>query len=247
MLLASEAPVGIVFRRGPSKLVRVILWDREKDQFTSGQWFKGRIYPDRSDISPDGRHMIYFAMGGVAWAIPKTGGTWTAISRVPSLTALSIWPQGHTWGGGGIFISNTSYWMDGHRAPLRDNAKLKRVAQQPSATPSERDRWTRQVPNPRTKPAKAFEKQIPRGWTLRRITNYQRVWHELDQRENGLTLEFPTWEWADWDRKRLVWAEQGSIRAARIGPQGLGDTRTLCDLNSMTTVEARQEEDTNSG
>lgn len=53
-LLASEAPVGIVFRRGPSKLVRVILWNRETDEFTPGQWFKGRIYPDRSDISQMG-------------------------------------------------------------------------------------------------------------------------------------------------------------------------------------------------
>jgi len=38
--------------------------------------------------------MIYFAMGGVAWAIPKTGGTWTAISRVPSLTALALLATG---------------------------------------------------------------------------------------------------------------------------------------------------------
>lgn len=29
--------------------------------------------------------MIYFAMGGVAWAIPATGGTWTAISELRSV------------------------------------------------------------------------------------------------------------------------------------------------------------------
>src|SRR5580704_7222016 len=79
VLLAAEAPVGMVFRRGPSKLVRVIHWDRATDKFTPLQWFRGRIFADRSDLSPDGQHMIYFAMGGVAWAIPKTRGSWTAI------------------------------------------------------------------------------------------------------------------------------------------------------------------------
>jgi hypothetical protein len=87
--------------------VRVVLWDRRADEFTPGQWFKGKIYPDRADISPDGRHLIYFAMGCVAWATLKTGGTWTAISRVPSLTALALWPQGDTWGGGGMFKTSS--------------------------------------------------------------------------------------------------------------------------------------------
>lgn len=90
-LLAPEAPVGLVLRRGPSKLVRIVIWNRTNDKFKPGQWFKGRIYADRSDISPDGRHMIYFAMGGVAWAIPATRGTWTAISELPSLKATSLW------------------------------------------------------------------------------------------------------------------------------------------------------------
>jgi hypothetical protein len=73
--------------------------------------------------------MIYFAMGGVAWAIPKTGGTWTAISRVPSLTALRLWPQSDTWGGGGMFKSSEAYWLDLSpetklsRHPIRIGAK----------------------------------------------------------------------------------------------------------------------------
>jgi hypothetical protein len=51
------------------------MWNRTNDEFTPGSWFKGRIFADRSDLSPDGRHMIYFAMGGVSWAIPATGGS----------------------------------------------------------------------------------------------------------------------------------------------------------------------------
>jgi len=60
--------------------------------------------PTAPTFSPDGQHMIYFAMGGVEWAIPATGGTWTAISELPSLKASALWGQGDTRGGGGMFI-----------------------------------------------------------------------------------------------------------------------------------------------
>src|SRR3954465_4729128 len=104
VLLASKAPVGVILRRSPTKLVRLVIWDRANDRFKPGSWFKGRIFADRSDVSPDGRHMIYFAMGGVEWAIPATGGTWTAISELPSLKAAALWGQGDTWAGGGMFL-----------------------------------------------------------------------------------------------------------------------------------------------
>ncbi|MCH8620435.1 hypothetical protein [Undibacterium sp. TS12] len=31
---------------------------------------------------------------------------WTGVSRLPWLHALGLWPQGHTWGGGGHFEAN---------------------------------------------------------------------------------------------------------------------------------------------
>jgi hypothetical protein len=238
VLLAAESPIGVVFRRGPSKLVRVILLNRETDKFTAGQWFKGKIYPDRSDLSPDGRHMIYFAMGGVAWAIPKTGGTWTAISRVPSLTALALWPQGDTWCSGGMFTSNSSYWLDTHHESLRNDTKLKRVFVRPAPSRMERDGWVRKETSRKAKLFVVFEKEMPKGWILRMRQNYLIDRYELQQREHGLTLEFPTWEWADLDRKRLVWAEQGCLRAARIEPRKLGAAHTLYDFNGMTPTNS---------
>ncbi|MCU1235196.1 MAG: hypothetical protein JWP63_3163, partial [Candidatus Solibacter sp.] len=93
----------------------------------------GRIYSDRSDLSPDGRHMIYFAMGGVAWAIPATG-TWTAISRLPSLKASMLWAQGDTRSGGGSFTSSQSYWLelDANTTRLRDEAGMRREEYRPA-------------------------------------------------------------------------------------------------------------------
>lgn len=61
VILAREASKAVVFRRGPSGCVCTLGWDLETDTFTMGQWLKGRIYEYRSDLSPDGKHMIYFA------------------------------------------------------------------------------------------------------------------------------------------------------------------------------------------
>ena len=64
VLLAGNSSQAVVIRRGPSKHVCVIGWDRSRDTFEEGQWLKGRIYERRCDLSPDGRHLIYFAMNG---------------------------------------------------------------------------------------------------------------------------------------------------------------------------------------
>jgi hypothetical protein len=92
VLLASEARVGVVIRRGPARAVCSILWDRNSDKFETGQWLRGRIYERRADVSPDGRYMIYFAMNG-RWS-SKSRGSWTAVSRAPWLNAVVLWGKG---------------------------------------------------------------------------------------------------------------------------------------------------------
>src|SRR5262249_39683455 len=62
-------------------------------QFYEGQWFNGRIYERRCDLSPSGKRLIYFAASYKApYAI------WTAVSRLPFLTAVTLWPKGDGWG-----------------------------------------------------------------------------------------------------------------------------------------------------
>ena len=77
IILAREASAAIVIRRGPSKAVCAIQWDRSRDTFQMGQWLKGRIYERRCDLSPDNGHFIYFAMNG-KWST-EAMGSWTAI------------------------------------------------------------------------------------------------------------------------------------------------------------------------
>src|SRR5438094_7956154 len=83
VLLASEAAVGVVLRRGPANAVCSVLWDRKKDTFEIGQWLRARSYERRADLSPDGRHLIYFAMNG-RWT-SEARGSCTASARAPWL------------------------------------------------------------------------------------------------------------------------------------------------------------------
>lgn len=87
-ILARDGRSAAVFRRGPSKQVLVLRWWLDGDRLEVGQWFNGRIYERRCDLSPDGDLLIYFA---AKWQAPFE--TWTAVSRTPYLTALAFWPK----------------------------------------------------------------------------------------------------------------------------------------------------------
>jgi hypothetical protein len=100
VILARNGRHAVIFRRGPSKQVLLIKWDRRSDRFEIGQWFKGRIFERRCDLSPSGEMLVYLAAKHKG-PIP----TWSAISRPPYLTALALWPNMGTWGGGGLFDS----------------------------------------------------------------------------------------------------------------------------------------------
>ena len=127
VLFASNSPLAVVFRRGPSKRVASLLWNRRTDEFQLGQWFKGKIYARRSDLSPDGQHLIYFALGG-KWDSRRLGGSWTAISEAPYLTAHSVYLKGDTYNGGGLWTSNTSFWLNElyPHSVLREAPRFKR-------------------------------------------------------------------------------------------------------------------------
>jgi hypothetical protein len=121
-LIARSRRVGVVFRRGPSKQVRLIRWSLSDDRFQPGQWLKAHVYAERCDLSPDGELLCYFAGNHRA-----PYGTWTAISRPPYFTALALWPKGDAWGGGGLFDSRIRLRLNHRPQPYRsgqDEMKL---------------------------------------------------------------------------------------------------------------------------
>ena len=257
VLLASDAPVGLVIRRGPSKHVATILWDRLRDEFHLGQWLKGRIYERRSDISPDGKYAIYFAMNG-KWS-SESQGSWTAVSRVPYLKAIVFLPKGDCWHGGGLWTGGATYWLnDGYGHSIaNDTAEVCRdhKYQPPKNCGGEcssvyyhrlrRDGW---IPVDRSNIAKwkgndVFEKNIGMGWRLRKIAHaevhagvgkgYHWDEHELVGPAEHQTISCTTWEWADLDGKRLVWAANGRLFEASLLEQGLVDEVELHDFRNM--------------
>jgi len=99
--------VAVVFRRGPSAVVQLLKWNLSDDTFEEGQWFKGRIYERRADLSPSGAYLIYFAA--------KHRGpmhSWTAVSKPPYLTAIALWEGMGAWGGGGLFDDENSLQLN---------------------------------------------------------------------------------------------------------------------------------------
>ena len=102
---ARDVPCAVVLRRGPTAWYHVLLWDLVTDRIEPGAWIKGRIYEDKCDLSPDGRLLVTFVHQGARSTTPYSQA-WTAVSRPPWLHALTLWPQGTTYGGGGRFTSN---------------------------------------------------------------------------------------------------------------------------------------------
>lgn len=113
-IIAREAPVAVVFRRGPSAVVQLLKWNLDDDTFEHGQWFKGRIYERRADLSPTGKYLIYFA---AKYKGPMT--SWTAISKPPYLTAIALWEGMGAWGGGGLFDDDNHIQLNHSKSRMR--------------------------------------------------------------------------------------------------------------------------------
>jgi hypothetical protein len=102
-IVATEAPVVAVLRRGPSAWCHVARWWVDGDiRYEPGAWLHGTIYPQRCDLSPDGRYLCWFTLHpGASWPL---GATYVAVSRLPWLTALVAWGTGGTWTRGLHFV-----------------------------------------------------------------------------------------------------------------------------------------------
>ncbi len=263
LILARKAPVIAVFRRGPSKQVALLEWNTETDKVTLGQWLKGRIYARRADLSPDGRHLIYFAANHRA--SNPFGGSWTAVSRMPYLTALHVYGWGHCWNGGGMFLNNTHYWLNGGRPGNPDasvKCDLKRVATSPEGVHPHmgedtvtyfpvllRDRWTEEGHMAvKGEQVFLFRKPVGKGWFLEKAfhagTGAGR-WNECYSETHRLIgpdsheTDMPDCESADSRGNDVFFTEYGLLMRMTVNSEGPGEKRVVADLNDMTFTEIR--------
>jgi hypothetical protein len=266
VVFAREKPYAVVFRRGPSRRVCTFYWDRKKDTFRVGQCLKGRIYERRSDLSPDGKYLIYFAMNG-KWD-SETGGSWTAISKAPWLKAIELYGKGDCWEGGGLFISNHRFWLnDRYFTPGRNLKQSSEVKRDDAYVPEGdfgaedtgvyyrrliRDGWTLVNHEQKGKwnSETIFIKTMPKGWELKKIAHEQVgspkgkgcYWdeHELYNPNSETSLLCDDWEWAELDGKSIVWASKGCLyRAAIKSSKEIGEPKLLYDFNEFQFQEIR--------
>ena len=98
---ATQAPVVAVFRRGRSNWSHIGRWDLATHRYEPGAWLGGRIFPRRSDLSPDGKYLCYFAhKPSATW---EHGEAYVALSKLPWLRALHAFGTCGTWTRGYYF------------------------------------------------------------------------------------------------------------------------------------------------
>lgn len=245
VLRAKDVPEAVILRRGPSKHTLVVRWNLARNTFEEGQWFVGRIYPERCDLSPDGAWFVYFA-GKFKGPTP----TYTALSRPPWLTAHALWPEMGTWGGGGVFTDARTLLLNRFDGmldsalphPIPRGLKVGSLHNAPPSLSPVRDLrlgWTHEVfarddarvaPWPPTYARKEPLRLVRprprhRGEALERITwGHHHVGAPWEIRSYHLVGSAPgrpprsldDVEWADWlDDGALVYARRGALYTQR--------------------------------
>jgi len=136
VIVATKAPVALVFRRGPSDWWHLLKWNLDDGSLGPGVWVKKKLFPRRCDLSPDGALMCFCLAGGFPPRASPTivdeyypsGATgahrvFGGISRVPWLHPLKQWEESGTWGRGWSFADNPEVESCGSPSWLTINGK----------------------------------------------------------------------------------------------------------------------------
>lgn len=241
VITAAGCDRAVVLRRGPSGRVACLSWDRATGCVELGQWLRGRIYEHRSDLSPDGRHLILFAGDGKRW--------WTAISRAPWLRAVAVFPQDHTWHGGGAFTADGRVFLNGATPPRTLPDGLLPAA--PTAYPHGTDGFHMGGLYPAMMAARGWrivsgdrydtvlERPVAGGWTLTlgfalSAPNRSIISNRYGlRRDEGDVQEQPDWEWAEPRAGGLQVAARGALWSVPLTGDGPGAPALVHDFGAM--------------
>ena len=236
---ATAAPVVAVFRRGPTNWSHVGRWDLGERRYEPGAWLGGRIFPRRSDLSPDGRFLCYFAhKPSATW---EHGEAYVALSKVPWLTALYAFRICGTWTRGYYFTEAEDGETPAEtKLPIPYGLRSIPVVQ----FANERRRgWEEATDSPPRDPKDAWDerrnariqKRQPGGDRLLCAESLGRAGGEfgVDQAVDGLRVGY--WlevngeiqllnhlQWADWDREGhlLVATRSGKLQVWKLDGDG---------------------------
>ncbi|MEM1254736.1 MAG: hypothetical protein AAGI69_20055 [Cyanobacteria bacterium P01_H01_bin.21] len=123
--VATECDRTVFLYRRSNKITYLILLEYKKERFNLdvGSRFYGRIYPNRCDLSPDGKYFLYFAMGKSQQQYEKKLYCWTGLCSPPKIKAELLFAHGDTWGGGGRFINDRTIFIAPGMYPDFDKTK----------------------------------------------------------------------------------------------------------------------------
>jgi hypothetical protein len=232
-----------VIRRGPSRWTHIGRWDVEAGVYEPGAWARARIYPERCDLSPDGRWLAYFTLRGASRPDWNAGTTFVAISRLPWLTALAAWSTCGTWSRGVHFVDDRRVWElgepdAGDAAPCRQKFGMKVTV--PLAFACEHRRgWSESADSPPRAARGAWDERVD-GLTMRKPQPGSRDTTDLTARgyyaafrsklpgddfdfryavsAGNSSVELEDVQWADWDRRgRLLVATTDGRLQIRSG------------------------------
>jgi hypothetical protein len=236
---ATEAPVIAVFRRGPTNWSHVGRWNLVERRYEPGAWLRGRIFPRRSDLSPDGRVLCYFAhKPSATW---EQGEAYVALSKLPWLTALHAFGTCGTWTRGFFFTENDdSDDLQDAKLPIPYRLRSipiiqfaierRRGWEETSDSPPRdpKDVWD-QHRNARMQKCQPLGKRIlyveSVGWAggefgVDQAVDGLRVRYSLESYEDLKQLD--ELQWADWDREGqlLVATRSGKLQVWNLDGAG---------------------------
>ena len=249
---ATAAPVVAVFRRGPTTWSHVGRWDLPTLSYTPGAWLRGRLFPRRSDLSPDGRYLCYFAHKPTAtW---EHGDAYVAISRLPWLTALHAFGTCGTWTRGFHFTpEGRGDANEETKLPIPYDLRSNSVVQ----FDTERRRGWEEAPDspPRvagdawdTRRNARIQKRQPGGERLLCVESVGVAGGEFgeEQAVDGMRVRYSLagegdlqllddLQWADWDGEgRLIAATRAGALQMRVVAEGGMEVVYEEDLSALT-------------
>lgn len=236
---AAEAPVVAVFRRGPTNWSHVGRWDLAGQRYEPGAWLRGRIFPRRSDLSPDGRVLCYFAHKPTAtW---EQGEAYVALSKLPWLKALHAFGTCGTWTRGYYFTQDGGGDDPEHaKLPIRYGLRSIPVVQ----FANERRRGWEEAPDSPPRDAKdVWDERRNARMQKRQPGDYRMLYVEsvgwaggefgVNQAVDGLRVRYSLesggnleqldeLQWADWDSERrlLVATRSGKLQVWNLDGDG---------------------------
>ena len=249
---ATEAPVVAVFRRGPTHWSHVGRWDLAKRCYEAGAWLGGRIFPRRSDLSPDGRLLCYFAhKPSATW---EHGEAYVALSKLPWLTALYAFGTCGTWTRGYYFTEDGG-WDKPEHEKLPISYGLRSIPSVQFA--NERRRGWEEAPDSPQRDPKDFWDQHRNARMLKRQPGGDRLlcveslgWaggeFGTKQAVDGMSIHY--WlefngdiellddlQWADWDREGQL---LGATRSGKLQVRNLeGDGPIITFEEDLSLLE----------